>query len=111
MRLLDLEPAFLKINKDSSGLVSYLQVDDIKEADGIMFLCPACFEKNKGAVGTHSVLCWRPHVPVTVDPKPGRWEFRGTGYGDLSLVAGSSSVFLPGSPCKAHFFIKDGVIA
>lgn len=33
-------------------------------------------------------------APPDVDPKPGRWEFHGTGYADLSLVAGSSSILL-----------------
>lgn len=84
--------------------------DDITTADGIEFLCPVCFKANGGKVGTHSSICWRPHVPQTVNPKPGRWEFRGTGYEDITLYARSSSVFLTTAPCKAHFHITNGDI-
>jgi len=84
-------------------------VDDIKQADGVLFLCPKCFSVNGGSKGTHWVLCWRPHVPQTVKPIPGRWELLGTGYGDLSLRAGSSSIQLEAG-CRAHFFIEAGAI-
>ena len=91
--------------------VDYLvDVDRIAEADGVTFLCPVCFVANGGSVGTHSVCCWRPRVPQTVKPVPGRWEFQGTGIDDLTLVAGSSSVLLQG-PCGAHFFVRNGAIA
>lgn len=79
------------------------------EADGVMFLCPVCFKANGGSKGTHSVICWRPHVPQTVDPKPGRWEFKGTGIDDLTLFAGSSSIKLD-SGCQAHFFVVMGKV-
>jgi len=75
-----------------------------------MFACPKCFESNKGLVGTHRVLCWRPRVAQTESPRPGRWEFEGTGYDDLTLVAGSSSIALQGG-CNAHFFVRDGKIS
>lgn len=79
------------------------------EADGVMFLCPKCFEVNGGSVGTHSVICWRPRVPQTWNPKPGRWEFEGSSLDDLTLVAGSSSVLLTGG-CEAHFYVRRGHI-
>ena len=106
MRLCELEPQFLKRTDDTH----FSNVDLLAEADGIIFLCPVCFASNKGPVGTHSIICWRPIVPQTTSPTPGRWEFQGSGYGDLTLVAGSSSVSLQGAPCKAHFFIKGGEI-
>jgi hypothetical protein len=87
----------------------YVTVDTIDEADGVIFLCPKCFQDNGGSAGTHSVLCWRPRVPDGVFPMPGRWEFQGTGLADLSLVAGSSSVLLTDG-CKAHFFVEGGGI-
>lgn len=83
--------------------------DSFAEADGVHFLCPKCFEANRGPVGTHSVICWRPRVPADVSPKPGRWEFHGTSLDDLTLVAGSSSVLLLGG-CAAHFFVRNGRI-
>lgn len=105
MKLTDLEPSFLKMTSETS----HQRDVTFEEADGILFLCPVCFKNNNGSAGTHSVICWRPRVPLTVFPKPGRWEFEGTGYNDLTLVAGSSSILLNGG-CNAHFFIKNGEI-
>ncbi len=81
MKLTDLEPKFLVIENPTS----FRMTDDLTEADGLDLLCPVCFQKNGGAVGTHHIHCWRPHVPQTIAPIPGRWEFLGTGYGDLTL--------------------------
>lgn len=131
IKLLDLEPRFIRREvrvearryvradavhpdgpftdedfEERTGPHTYLiNVDTVAEADGVIFLCPKCFTANGGSVGTHSVICWRPHVPQTEDPKPGRWEFQGTGLADLTLVAGSSSVLLQGG-CNAHFFVR-----
>jgi hypothetical protein len=90
LRLVELEPEFLVIVDEKTTR----RVDSLAEADGVMFLCPKCFEHNQGPVGTHMVICWRPRVPLTRLPGPGRWEFEGTGCNDLTLVAGSSSVLL-----------------
>ena len=100
-----LEPQFLKLQ----GTKLWTYTEDIKEADGICFLCPVCFMTNDGPIGTHSVICWQPKVPPDLGPKPGRWLFNGTGYDDLMLVAGSSSIKLNGG-CNAHFFIRDGQV-
>lgn len=121
MKLLELEPQFLKV--DPTNPDHFQSVDFIGQSNGLMFLCPVCFLKNDGPKGTHSVICWTPEVPQTVNPKPGRWNFEGTGYGDLSLVSGSSSILLDSKPlseeekargykepCRAHFFIKNGEI-
>lgn len=106
MRLSDLEPDFLSIESEGHYRIHH----DIARADGVQFLCPVCFTKNGGAVGTHYIVCWQPHVPQTVSPTPGRWNLQGTGYDDLTLVAASSSVLLPTSPCRAHFFVRSGEI-
>lgn len=106
MRLLDLEPQFLKF--DAREPKAYSQTDSVADADGVMFVCPKCFAAQ-GRPGSHSVLCWRPHVPKEITPQPGRWDFKGTGYHDLTLVAGSSSVLLLGG-CNAHFFVRNGQI-
>lgn len=109
MKLTELEPKFLKI--ESAG--HYRIVDTLAEADGISFLCPTCFAKNKGAVGTHSIICWQPHVDPNLNPKPGRWKFKGTGYQDLSLDNSpnhASSVWLQGAGCGAHFHVINGEI-
>lgn len=99
----ELEARFLKV-KDTR---SFLHVDNIGEADGVVFLCPKCFEQKGGPKGTHSVICWSPKVSQEVGPKPGRWEMHGSGLDDLTLVAGSSSVQLNGG-CDAHFFVRNG---
>lgn len=106
MKLSELNPVFLKILDEKNW-----QWEGVSkaEADGIMFLCPKCFEAHRGPVGTESVICWRPHVPQTINPVPGRWEMDGTGFDDLTLCAGSSSVLLMGG-CNAHFFIRNGEV-
>lgn len=107
MKLTDLEPSFLKI----TSATSHQRIDNIKEADGIIFLCPLCFQNEaKTGRGAHSVICWQPHVPQTMHQKPGRWAFSGTGYDDLELRAGSSSILLQGG-CNAHFCIRNGQIS
>lgn len=106
MKLADLDPTFLKLLKPDE----WLMTDVLAEADGVQFLCPKCFAANGNSpVGTHSVVCWKPSVPQDVSPKPGRWELYGTGYDDLTLVAGSSSVQIIGG-CAAHFHIRNGEI-
>jgi len=83
----------------------------IEDADAVMFLCPVCYTKNGGKVGTHRVICNRPRVPLGPNRVgPGRWEFKGAGIDDLTLVAGSSSIKLEGG-CAAHFFVTNGQIA
>ncbi len=135
MRLLALEPQFLRheIHTDTWQRIvgppetwhergepledvtgprdHHVYVDTLAEAQGVTFLCPKCFLANGGPKGTHSIVCWAPVVPQTVDPKPGRWELVGTGFADLTLRAGSSSVLLTDAAgCRAHFFVTNGEI-
>jgi hypothetical protein len=104
MKLTDLQPKFLKRVGDERE--TWEEIDAITEADGVMFLCPKCFAAKGGPVGTHSVVCWKPHVPQTVDPKPGRWPMTGTGYADLTLTP---SIQIP-PPCSWHGFITNGEV-
>ncbi len=108
MKLIDLDPQFLK-NLDD---VTSQYVDTIAEADGIQFLCPVCWKKNGGPVGTHVIHCWNPSVPQTKTPKGGRWNLVGTGFHDLSLVAGSSSVLIKNEDGTEHWhgFVKSGEV-
>ncbi|SRR5260221_5112031 len=80
----------------------------MEEADGVLFLCPACFVANGGPIGTHSVLCWfsgRP-VPPDATPGPGRWLASGSSLVDLTLTP---SVHLSGEGgCQWHGWVKDG---
>jgi len=108
MKLTDLEPVFLRWEKTPDGEYHF-EVPTIKEATGIMFLCPKCWKANGGARGTHVVICWTPAVPPDASPKPGRWNLVGTGFDDLSLVAGSSSIAL-GAGCQWHGFVRGGEV-
>lgn len=107
MKLTELEPRFLKFEATDPKV--YAHTDSVSEADGVLFVCPKCFAAQ-GRPGSHSIICWRPRVPHEITPQPGRWEFEGTGYHDLTLVAGSSSVLLTGPGCGAHFFVRKGEI-
>jgi hypothetical protein len=82
MRLVDLEPQFMKTVDERT----MRQVDTLAEAEGILFLCPHCFRQNSGPVGTHSVLVWfeGKGAPPSWHPLP-RWQVSGTGYNDLTI--------------------------
>lgn len=105
MRLTELEPTFVKRISDHE----FFTVENLILADGICFLCPKCFQEKGDSKGVHSIICWAPNVPQTTSPTPGRWEMLGTGFEDLELKAGSSSVLLDGG-CRAHFFIRNGEV-
>jgi hypothetical protein len=79
----------------------------IEQAQGIMFLCPQCYDTNNGLVGTHRVLCWFKDrgVPDEATPGPGRWTVTGVGIDDLSLTP---SVHLSGPGCGWHGYVKSG---
>lgn len=109
MRLTELNAKFLKWIDDPHFRWGNPEVS-FAEADGVDFLCPLCFLVNGGPVGTHSVICWKPNVPQTTHPIPGRWNFQGTDLRDLTLIAGSSSIFLTGPGCQWHGYIQNGEI-
>ena len=111
LTLVELEAHFIGqpyINERGNAV--YPRADTLAEAKGVQYLCPKCFEKNGGRVGTHGIINFCPEVGQEFRPTPGRWNLCGTGLHDLSLVNGSSSVGLTGG-CSAHFFVTDGRIA
>jgi hypothetical protein len=92
---------------------SYHHVDTLAEAQGIMFLCPICFVKNAGSIGTH--LCQVTFSGRGVldhqgchgtEDKPTRWEVSGSGYEDLTT---KPSIQLLGG-CNWHGFITNGEV-
>jgi hypothetical protein len=105
VRLTELEPRLLKITEDPA--VWRYEGVSFADADGLEFLCPKCWLENKGPIGTHAVICWKPHVPQTIAPIPGRWAHQGTGLEDVTLVAGSSSIQLIGG-CNWHGYVRNG---
>ena len=88
-------------------------VETFAEAVGVRFLCPLCFARAaKGAtVHVHSIHCWGPNVPQDFSPRPGRWHMQGRGFDDLTLAGVTSdSVDLGDRGCRAHFYVRNGVI-
>lgn len=129
MRLTDLEPEWLDHydgaqrsfhgNDDAltsvhravihAGDEDYFPVTKIDQprAQGVAFLCPVCFVKNNGPVGTEQVVCWFKDrgVPDDALPGPGRWTATGTSFADLTL---SPSVNVDNG--HWHGFIQGGEV-
>lgn len=114
MRLRELDPQLLRREVADVG-VNLPYVDRLEDAQGISFLCPACFVKNGGKVGTHQVICWSRSrgVPEDARPGPGRWKLVGTSIDDLTLDADppstQRSVQLTGG-CNWHGHITNGEV-
>lgn len=113
MKFTQLNPHLLRYEKRPDG-VYHVEVDTIAECNGVQFLCPKCFETNKGAVGTHSVLCWSQNrgTPDEAAPGPGRWTITGTSVEDLTLGGenGKSDSVLLTSGCGWHGWVKNGEV-
>lgn len=104
MKLRTLEAFFVKWRKDADNHTFMPRVDNLEAAHGVCFLCPLCFQKNGGNVGTHAVICWfKGKVPDEATPGPGRWNVSGSGIDDLTLSP-SVNLDLP----EAHESIKKG---
>jgi hypothetical protein len=123
MKLRDLEAHFIKYapypdtwDEMRDGVVvrvagireSHQVVETLAEADGVQFLCVACFLKNNGPVGTDTAICWfKGKVPDSIDPKPGRWNPVGTGLDDLTFVG--PGAFSVGHP-HWHGYVEHGEV-
>lgn len=90
---------------------SFYDVDTRDVADSVTFLCPLCFERNGGPVGTHGIRIDFVGGKVTDEycihdstGQPVRWSASGTSYDDLTL-APSIQV---NSGCRWHGFIENG---
>lgn len=105
MTLKDLEATFIRYT-DTGYSIGF----DLQNAQGILFLCPLCFVKNNGSVGTHSVVISfadrnvrENEGSMNDEGKPSRWNIiGGSGLDDLQL---SPSIHLKGSDCGWHGFI------
>ena len=107
MTFKELKPKWLKIIDSKT----FNFTGPLEGCDGVMFLCPTCFKKKGGPVGTHSIICWKPHVPLSEHfTGPGRWKLVGASEDDISMVGEPlSSVLLQGG-CDAHFTVSNGQI-
>jgi hypothetical protein len=82
-----------RINGGAPGLRRFLvPVPDLAQAQGVWFLCPGCYQKNGGPVGTHMVeITFRDRgVPDHLGShnragQPSRWAASGSGLHDLVL--------------------------
>ena len=107
----DLQARFLRYEADAGGAETYVHVETLAEADGVMFLCPKCYAANGGDVGTHRVLCWFVgKVSDHVDPRPGRWVPSGSGLDDLTFIGPAMASVLLTSGCQWHGFVRAGGI-
>ena len=105
MRLLDLEPQYYRIVTPKS----YAEVHSIAGADGLLFFVSEVLCEEQGSRRHAYGDPLAASCLAGLQSESGRWEFLGTGYGDLTLKADSSSVFLSGDGgCQAHFFVKNG---
>ena len=90
------------------------RVDNFADAQGIWFLCPVCFQKNEGAVGTHSCEVTfegrgakDDEGSHTLEGAPSRWAVTGSTFEDLST---HPSIFLNGPGCGWHGYITNGEV-
>jgi hypothetical protein len=117
MKLVQLEPQFVQYFRDE--VAHFLRhVPDLVQAQGIQFLCPSCFIRNNGAVGTHLIEVSFAGRNVRDDEgshkrdgQPSRWNCSGSGYGDLTLTP--SVLIDPAKPaCDGwHGFVTNGEVA
>lgn len=91
-----------------------IKVETLAEAQGLQFLCPACFIKNNGSIGTHwcgVTFEGRGAQPEqgsqNKDGKPTRWTVSGTGLNDLTT---RPSILLEGG-CNWHGYITNGEVS
>lgn len=112
MRLVDLEPKFIR-HETREGREYSIPVATLAEAQSVEFLCPTCFAKNGGPVGTHGVI-------VTFAGRgaadhqgsqgrnggPTRWTVTGSGFDDLTITPSIDTT--PG--CTWHGHITNGDI-
>ena len=112
MKLIDLEPQFVR-HELKDGRQINVNVNDLREATGIFFLCPVCYTKNNGPIGTHGIIVTfqDKNVPDELgshnkEGKPSRWIVSGSGYNDLTLRP--SIDISQGLPGEWHGYITNG---
>lgn len=115
IHILQLDPEWVALIPEKPGYRQRGLPLTFETAQGVMFLCPLCFEKNGGPVGTHAVICWSRSrgVPDDEKPGPGRWKMDGTGFADLTLNADPPSTARSvqlSSGCGWHGFVTNGVV-
>lgn len=124
MKLTDLRARFVRYETRNEGIPGLkpeggdwgdpyprevmVTVPDLASAQGLMLLCPACFQKNGSSVGTHSIrVTFRDRGVLDRQGSqsrhggPSRWAVSGTGLHDLTTD--------PSVDCGCwHGWIKNG---
>lgn len=82
-----------------------VNVDFLREAQGIRFLCPVCFNVGRGGVHFVSI----PFADRAVDPDlHGRqWNVTGSGYANLSVIPSYRII----GGCAWHGYITNGEVS
>lgn len=87
-------------------------VQTVAEADQVSFLCPECFGKNNGPVGTHGVMVSFAgrNIPDGAGSrdhtgKPSRWNASGNTIDDLVLTPSIALDVGNRGGCKWHGFV------
>ena len=114
MKLSNLEPQFV-IHELKENLKIDVHVDSLSKATRIFFLCPVCYIKNNGPIGTHGIIVTFKdrNVPDELgshnkEGQPTRWSVSGNNYDDLTLSPSIDiSRDLPG---EWHGFITNGEV-
>ena len=113
MKLTDLEPKFVRYNTHDG--IEYTNFEGItfNNAQGIWFLCPICFMKNNGPVGTHSIdVTFKDRGALDnqgshgTNGQPTRWTVTGSSFDDLTT---QPSILLGGG-CGWHGYITNGQV-
>ena len=111
MKLTDLEPKFYRYKTEDGH--KYLTPVELSEAQCVIFLCPVCFAKNGGAVGTHGIEVSFRDRGVQDDEgshnkegKPTRWAVSGTSSENLTL---DPSILIEDG-CAWHGHVVNGEI-
>lgn len=115
MRLSILEPQFVKHTLGDNKKID-IHVHTLEESNGIFFLCPVCWNKNNGPVGTHGIVVTfhGRNVPDELgshnkEGQPTRWNVSGNSYENLTLTPSIDiSRNLPG---EWHGFITNGEVS
>lgn len=88
-------------------------VETLAEAQGVRFLCPACYEANGGPIGTHTVCVAfegrgvPPALGSQGEHGPSRWSVSGHGLDDLTLSPSIDGT--RGGGCRWHGWVQNGV--
>jgi hypothetical protein len=87
-------------------------VKTLKSADGVQYLCPVCYEKNGGKVGTHWILHWFTGRGVLdgETPGPDRWNVVPPSTGLDDLTFGPPGAYSLGITNHWHGYMENGTV-